>query len=148
MAQPSRWFAVAPCRAFFAPIALLLAALSFGLAGCATAKFYAKAAIGQATLLLARRDAQAVIDDPATDPAVAKQLRLVAALLRYAEDELVLPAGDRYRSYVDVEGPAVWGGCRGTRVLRLCVAALLPDHRLRGVPGLFLGTRREQEAAR
>ena len=108
MAQPSRWFAVAPCRAVFAPIALLLAALTFGVAGCATAKFYAKAAIGQATLLLARRDAQAVIDDPTTDPAVAKQLRLVAALLRYAEDELALPAGDRYRSYVDVEGPAVW----------------------------------------
>ena len=89
-------------------LALLVAATWLDLAGCATAEFYTQAALGQASLLLARRDAQAVIDDPQTDPAVAEKLRLVTALLRYAEDELALPAGNRYQSYVEIEGPVVW----------------------------------------
>lgn len=87
---------------------VLLVASCFGLAGCAAIEFYAKAAIGQTSLLLARRDAQAVIDDPATDPAVASKLRLVAELLRFAEGHLALPVEGRYRSYVEVEDAAVW----------------------------------------
>lgn len=89
-------------------LALLLALACGGLGGCATAEFYAKAAVGQASLMLARRDIQDVLDDPSTDADVAAKLRLVTSLLRYAEDEMGLPTGKRYRSYVEVKGPAVW----------------------------------------
>ena len=67
-----------------------------------------QAVVGQTSLLLARRDASAMIDDPATDPALANKLRLVAALRRYAEDELALPVGGRYQAYVEVADYPVW----------------------------------------
>ena len=77
-------------------------------ASCASVEFYAQAAAGQTALLLARRDAQAVIDDPATDPAVVGKLRLVSRLLGYAEKELALPVEGRYRSYVELQDYPVW----------------------------------------
>ena len=95
-------------RRWLAPLAFLVALAWGGVSGCATAEFYAQAAIGQASLMLARRDVQDVLDDPGTSEGLAAKLRLVAALLRYAEDELALPTGKRYRSYVEVSGPAVW----------------------------------------
>ena len=107
-ALPPAISAASPTRRRFALLALVIALACSGLNGCATTKFYAKAAVGQASLLLARRDVQTVLDDPRTDAGLAAKLRLVAALLRYAEDELALPTGNRYRSYVEVQGPAVW----------------------------------------
>ena len=83
-------------------------ALWFGLGGCASARFYTQAVVGQTTLMLARRDAQSVIEDPRTEPAVADKLRLVATLLDYAERELALPVGERYRTYVELRGPPLW----------------------------------------
>ena len=77
-------------------------------AGCASVEFYAQAVAGQTALLLARRDAEAIVGDPATDPHLAGKLRLVARLLRYAEQELALPVGGRYRSYVELEDYPVW----------------------------------------
>ena len=87
--------------------ATLLATL-LATAGCASVEFYVQAVVGQTSLLLARRDAQAVIDDPATDPALAGKLRQVSALLRYAEDELALPVGGRYQAYVELADYPVW----------------------------------------
>lgn len=78
------------------------------LAGCATAEFYAQALAGQTLVLLARKDVQAVVDDPATPPGVAAKLRLVRELVRYAETTLALEADRSYRSYVAVDGHAVW----------------------------------------
>lgn len=89
-------------------IAALCVGLTPLLASCETVKFYAQAAAGQTSLLLARRDSRTVMEDPATDPAVVARLRLVASLLRFAEDELALPVGDRYRTYVEVDGAPVW----------------------------------------
>ena len=71
-------------------IVLASVALLVALGGCASARFYAQAAVGQASLMLPRRDAASVADDPATDPAVAEKLRLVAAMRRFAETELAL----------------------------------------------------------
>ena len=78
-----------PCSGWRGGLVALTCLLAVG--GCASVEFYAQAVAGQAALLLARRDAQAVIDDPATDPQLANKLRLVSALLRYAKDELALP---------------------------------------------------------
>ena len=78
----------------------LAAALATALTGCANLRFYAQAATGQAALMLARRDVREVLADPRTDPGLAAQLRLATAMLRFAERELALPVGGRYRDYV------------------------------------------------
>jgi len=93
--------AKAVCRA-----ALCLLLLASG--GCTTVGFYTQAATGQASILMARRDIETVIADPHADPEVVQKLHLVSRLLRFAEDELHLPVGGRYRSYVEVEGAPLW----------------------------------------
>ena len=90
-------------------VALVIATAAWvGVGGCSSARFYVQAVVGQTSLMLARRDAEAVIADPTTDPEVATKLRLTARLLRFAETELQLPVGDRYQSYVAVSGPPLW----------------------------------------
>ena len=78
------------------------------LSGCASVQFYAQAALGQATLMLARRDTATVLADPATAQDVAVKLRLIARLLRFAETELELPVGGRYGSFVDSDAVLLW----------------------------------------
>ena len=89
-------------------VALATAVVLMVLSGCASVRFYAQAAVGQATLMLARRDTDTVLADPATAPEVAAKLRLVARLLRFAETELELPVGGRYGSFVDSDGVLLW----------------------------------------
>ena len=89
-------------------VALATAVLLIGLSGCASVRFYAQAAVGQATLMLARRDTDDVLADPATAPAVASKLHLIARLLRFAEAELELPVGGRYGSFVDSDAVLLW----------------------------------------
>ena len=89
-------------------VALATAVLLMAVSGCASVRFYAQAALGQATLMLARRDTDTVLADPATAPTVAAKLRLVARLLRFAEAELDLPVGGRYGSFVDSDSVLLW----------------------------------------
>ena len=89
-------------------VALATAVLLLALSGCASVRFYAQAAVGQATLMLARRDTDKVLADPATAPAVAAKLRLIARLLRFAEAELELPVGGRYGSFVESDAVLLW----------------------------------------
>ena len=98
MLHSTRWLCVA-----LATVVLLM-----GLGGCASVRFYAQAALGQATLMLARRDTETVLADPATAPAVADKLRLVTRLLRFADAELELPVGGRYGSFVDSDAVLLW----------------------------------------
>ena len=93
-------------RWLWLPLAAVV--LLTGVSGCASARFYVQAVVGQATLMLARRDTGAVLADPATPPDVAYKLRLVARLLRFAEAELELPVGDRYGSFVDSGRVLLW----------------------------------------
>ncbi len=87
---------------------ICLGAICLLLAGCARVGYYAQAALGQASLLLARQDARALSEDPRTAPALAAKLRLIESLLRYARLELALPVGNRYRGYVELPGAPVW----------------------------------------
>ena len=89
-------------------LASAAAVLLGGLAGCANARFYAQAVVGQASLLLARRAADAYAANPATPPEVSRKLRLVGRMLRFAESELRLPVAGRYRSFVAVDGAPLW----------------------------------------
>ena len=85
-----------------------MAVCALALGGCAGLQFYTQAVAGQASLLFARQDAQALIDAPETDPVLVRQLRLVSRLLRFAGDDLHLPVGGRYRSYVQLDGVPIW----------------------------------------
>ncbi|MEN8183335.1 MAG: aminopeptidase [Myxococcota bacterium] len=83
-----------------AVLTLLLSLLL--LSGC----YYAHLARGQARLLLARRDIDAVLSDPATAPEIRSALLRVKAVRAYAR-ELGLDVGGQYTSYAEWPGNRV-----------------------------------------
>ncbi len=88
---------------------MVLVAATLSQSACATLDFYHQAVRGQWAILSAREPIDAVLDDPATPPALAAQLRLVQDILAFAEAEIGLEAGGRYRSYVALDRPfVVW----------------------------------------
>jgi predicted aminopeptidase len=85
--------------------ALLAAALSLPLGGC----YLMQAADGEYRLLHARISIAALIDDPATQPALRARLSEVRAARDFASHELGLPDNESYRSYADIGRPfVVW----------------------------------------
>ena len=86
--------------------ALLLAACLLA-AGCAGPGYYLQAIGGHWTLMRAREQIAVVLDDPATDPALAQNLRSAHDILNFAETVLDLPANDSYSSYVETGRSAV-----------------------------------------
>jgi predicted aminopeptidase len=88
-----------------ARLAILLLCLPLG--ACASLRYYAHVAHGQAALLAHRRPIAAVVRDPATDPALAARLRLAAQARRFAAAQLGLPDNRSYTSYVDLHRPYV-----------------------------------------
>ena len=84
---------------------MLLALLP--VAGCGSWSYYRDAAIGQMRILAARRPVTEVLADPGTTPETAARLGRVDAILTFAETQLHLPVGNRYRSYVALDRDAV-----------------------------------------
>ena len=83
-------------------------------AGCQTLGYYSHAALGQLRVLSARQPVSRVLARLETtrgnDPGAAAlhaRLTLSQELLTFAEDELALEVGGRYRSYADLQRPAV-----------------------------------------
>jgi predicted aminopeptidase len=76
-------------------------------AGCTTLDYYAGAAGGQFELLSAARPVDALLADPATDPALRARLIEAGDMVRFAEAALALPAGGSYHDYVALERPFV-----------------------------------------
>lgn len=88
--------------------ALVLAALVVAIAGC-TAPYYWQAVGGQFELLRKREPIDEVIEDPAVDAELKSALTRVAAIRRFAVDELLLPDNDSYTTYVALDRPyVVW----------------------------------------
>jgi predicted aminopeptidase len=81
---------------------LLLAALAVATAGCA-APYYWQAIGGQIELLRKREPIDEVIEDPAVDGELRSALTRVAAIRRFAVDELGLPDNDSYTTYVALD---------------------------------------------
>jgi len=77
------------------------------LSGCQSLHYMGQAAVGHLDLLNRRQTAAELIEDPRTPQDLKGQLLLAARLLDFAEQELLLPAGDQYRSYVSLERPCV-----------------------------------------
>lgn len=111
-------------------------------------KFYAQAAYGQTSLLLARRDVHAVLADPRTPPQLAAQLRLATSLLRFADEELALPVEGRYRSYVEVAGFPVWNVVAAQELALAAVPRCYPLVGCVIYRGFFAKRAAEREAAR
>ena len=86
---------------------LATVALCLLLGGCASLPYYAHVAHGQASLLLHREPIAKVVHDPATDPALARRLRLAAQARQFASARLDLPRNRSYTSYVDLHRPYV-----------------------------------------
>lgn len=84
-------------------------ALAFLLAACSNVGYYAQAIGGHLELMRAAQPIRDIMQDPASDPALAKQLAEVEAMREFASRELGLPDNNSYRSYANVERPyVVW----------------------------------------
>lgn len=88
--------------------ALALCALAVTTTGCA-APYYWQAIGGHLELLRKREPIEEVIAEPDVDPQLRTTLMRVAAMRRFAVDELGLPDNDSYTSYVAIDRPyVVW----------------------------------------
>ena len=129
-------------------VALAAVVLLTGVSGCASVRFYTQAALGQAKLMLARRDTSEVLADRTTTPDVALKLRLIGRLLRFAEAELGLPVGDRYGSFVDSEGVLLWNVIAAPEFDIAAVPRCYPVVGCAVYRGYFSREAAEREAAR
>ncbi|CAH0992589.1 hypothetical protein SIN8267_02722 [Sinobacterium norvegicum] len=79
------------------------------LAGCEGLGYYWQAGAGQLDLMQRQTPIDTVVEDGNIDSAVASKLTLVLAARDYAEQMLLLPVGDSYSEFVQLEGDyAVW----------------------------------------
>ncbi|MEE4359987.1 MAG: aminopeptidase [Pseudomonadales bacterium] len=85
----------------------VLLCLAFAGSGCESLAYYGQAVRGQAALLLGARSVDRLLEDPALAADRRAQLELARTLREFAERELALPAGDRYRRYVELDREAV-----------------------------------------
>jgi predicted aminopeptidase len=85
-------------------LAFLICFVSFA---CAGPGYYMQAVSGHWKLMRARQDIGEVLEDSRTDPGLAERLNTAADILAFAENELGLPAGNSYASYVETGRTAV-----------------------------------------
>lgn len=87
-------------------LVLFLAAVSLK---CQSIQYYNQAFDGQMDILRDRRSIAELLDDPATPPALRKQLLFILSVRAFAEKNLRLPVNDHYLSYVELDRPyVVW----------------------------------------
>ncbi len=87
----------------------LVLTLAFMTGGCDTFGYYGQAVSGQWYVLMHRQKIENILDDPATDPQLKNRLGEIAAIRRFAADQLQLPLDSQYSTYVDLGRPyIVW----------------------------------------
>ena len=101
---------------FFSRLALPLCAL---LAGCAGPGYYLQAINGQLGVMQRTRPIDAILHDPASDPALKKRLAYVLKARAFASRELALPENRSYRRYADLQRPYVTWSVYATPELSL-----------------------------
>ena len=69
---------------------------------CQTFRFYGQACSGQFEILRKSQSSSQVIADPATSPAVRRQLVAVEGIRKFASDFLSLPGDESYGKYADL----------------------------------------------
>lgn len=87
----------------------IVVAVTLLLGACDTLGYYGQAVSGQFFIFSHRQQIEHLLDDPATDPLLKSRLNEIAAIRRFAADELGLPVDSHYSTYVDLERPfVVW----------------------------------------
>ncbi len=88
----------------------MLAALMVStLTGCARLSYYGQAVAGQLSLLSAREPIERVMAAPQTPPGTRRDLQQILRMRQFARDELALPVGGNFSSYVQLNRPfVVW----------------------------------------
>ena len=81
---------------------LTLVAMCWLAGGCESLQFYHQAALGQLALLRQSNAVDTLVQDPATTPRLRERLVMVQAMRDFAEQQLLLPVGDRYRRFVQL----------------------------------------------
>ncbi|MEX2962428.1 aminopeptidase [Microbulbifer sp. TYP-18] len=82
---------------------VVIALVSILTQGCETAGYYSQAVAGQLRILAAREPIDRVLAAPDTDEQLERQLRLVKSIRTYARDQLHLPVGRAYATYVQLD---------------------------------------------
>ena len=82
--------------------ALLLAGVCLLLVACETVRFYTQAVRGQLAIVFAREDIERLLNEEDLAPELRETLREVLRIRDFAGDELALPVGGNYSTYVDV----------------------------------------------
>jgi predicted aminopeptidase len=89
--------------------AALIVATLISIGGCSALSYYGQAVSGQLYILTHRQDIDRMLEDPATDPQLRTRLDEIAAIRRFAVDELALPLEAQFSTYVDLGRPyVVW----------------------------------------
>jgi predicted aminopeptidase len=83
--------------------ALLLLGISLLLIACETVGYYSQAARGQLAIVLGREEIQHLLADTTLSSELRQRFEEVLAIRAFAEQELSLPVGQNYSTYVDVE---------------------------------------------
>ena len=79
------------------------------ISGCQSIHYMGQAVTGHLDLLEKRQPVEVLMNDPQAPVELRRQLVLATQMLEFAEEELHLPAGDQYRTYVDIGRPyVVW----------------------------------------
>lgn len=82
---------------------LLVVLLVIGLVACETIGYYGQAARGQLAILWSREKISDLLESEGLPPELRQKLTTVLEIREFATDELLLPAGDSYLSYVELE---------------------------------------------
>lgn len=94
-------------RAATRTAALLLAA--FFLSACDSVAWYLQAAQGHLSIVTSRQDMRELLNDPELAPELAAKLQLVLEAREFAASELMLPAGENFLEFAQLDREhAVW----------------------------------------
>lgn len=85
----------------------MLSILAMLLSGCETIGYYAQAARGQWQLLSSREPVSDLLASEQTEPALKQRLALVNEVRDFAQQQIGLPLGKNFSTYVDVGRPYV-----------------------------------------
>ena len=69
--------------------------------------FYSQAVSGQLSLLTGRTPIEEIIASPSAPERLKTRLKFISRVRRFAENELYLPTGSSYKSYVELSRPYV-----------------------------------------
>ena len=98
-----------PCPRLLWARNILLLFILLCLGGCSEIAYYGQAVQGELHLLAAREPIPRLLQNPSTPAPLRRNLAGIEQLRRFARDQLDLPVGDNYSTYVALERPyVVW----------------------------------------